>query len=236
MALVPADNSKKRKLMTDLAREWKSGQKEVNDLLSIQDRDLRDKLVEGLTQLAVDISVYNPPKSLWGRMTDVLYMDPGVPEQKKLTFITKVIKNLANPKALSDLDTSRLSAIEDGVSVVSEVKNMSEWVAARIDAKEPFAKDPGFCFDFNFDAIDYAVKGYIRSIDAGMFEMPNYHNLCQEIKKGRVESAKSEQFLMDVVDGKVDPSVVREKVGEILQSLPVRTKPLPRGFGDDLGL
>mgnify|MGYP003455423525 CR=1 FL=1 len=233
MAQVPAENSENGKLMTDLAEEWIAKQKKLNGLISLQDHDLRDKLVGGLMQLALNISVYNPPKPLLGRISDVLFMDPAADEQKKITFITKVIKNLANPTALDDLNTSRMASIEQGISLIPEVQNIGEWVDSRMNAKEPFAKDPGFVFHFHQDAIAYAVNGYLRNIEAGVLEMPHYENLCQQIiSASKLAIAKSAQGRRDIADGKVDSSEVRE----MLPSDPDRSKPDRRRFDNDLGL
>lgn len=224
MAQVPAENSENGKLMADLVEEWKSKQKKVNGLISLHDHDLRDKLVDGLMKLALNISVYNPPKSLLGRISDVLFMDPAAAEQKKITFITKAIKNLANPTTLDDLNTSRLASIEQGISLLSEVQNMGEWVGSRMNAKEPFARDPGFVFNFHQDAIAYAVDGYLRNIEVGVLEMPHYENLCQQIiSASKLATAKSAQAR-------------RDEVREMLPFEPDRSKPDRFRFDNDLGL
>jgi hypothetical protein len=235
MPLTSIENEKKLKLMADLAASWTSQQAKVNRSIAIQDHDLRDKLLGSITRLVlnigIDLEMNNASKTFLGRLGDAISLQSGETE-KKLKVLKKANKALLNPDALDNVNNSRIADIDGGVSVVPGVFNKDEWIASRLDAEDPFAIDPGFAFDVNFDAIDSAVKGYLKEIETGSEALPDYQRLCQQIHVGKLQSKKAAEDLLNLIDGKIKLSSPNPPT----INTPQQSKRDASIFGKDLGL
>lgn len=196
MSQLPAENETKLKLMADLAALWTTKQSNVNRLIAIQDLELRDNLIGELTRFVLnaktDHEMSKASMTFLGRISDLISTGSF---EKKLNVAKNAIKALLTPGALENVDDSRISDIEQGVSVVPGVLNRDEWMEARLQLKDPFIADPGFEFNLDHDAINRAVKTYVKEIEAGSEAMPEYQRLCQKINAGKLQNAQQADFL-----------------------------------------
>jgi hypothetical protein len=193
MSQTPANNENNVQLMADLAASWSSQQEKVNRLIAIQDLELRDNLAGSLTRFVLnaktDYDMSKASMTFLGRIGDLISTG-SLEVEKKLNTAKKAIKVLLKTDALESVDASRIADIEQGVSVIPGVLNKDEWIAARLNAQDPFALDAGFDFDLDHYAIDKAVKGYIKGIENGQQDMPDYQHLCQQINAVKLQMAE----------------------------------------------
>lgn len=200
MSMTPdsAADKKNPQLAADLAAAWSSQQEKANLSIAVQDLELRDKLVGSLTRFVInektEHELSRASMTFLGRISDLISTG-SFEVEKKLNTAKKAIQVLLKDDALEGLDASRLEDIMQGVSVVPGVLNKEEWVAARLNAPDPFAADPGFVFDLDHDAISSAVEGYVSEIQAGSEAMPDYQGLCQKIQFAKLKYAAHWELL-----------------------------------------
>ena len=187
--------------LSNLSASWRTQQVKVYRLMEHEDSELHIRLQKALEifalNVAKDLELNNASKTFLGRIGDVISFNSG-PLESQLSVAKKSLKLLSQlgegwkisdrfVDQLKSAECSRYADIHRGVSLLPGVMDREEWVKQRIDCVNPYEADPGCVFDINYEAIDSAVKSYLKGIEKGSQEMPDYRCLSQQMQIAKLE-------------------------------------------------
>lgn len=196
-----SESSKHLRKLSNLSASWRTQQVKVYRLMEHEDSELHIRLKKALETFALnvakDIELNNASKTFMGRIGDVISLNSG-PLESQLSVAKKALKLLSQPgegwkisdrfvDQLKSAECSRFSDVHRGVSLLPGVMNREDWIKQHIDCENPYDHDPACVFDINDDAIDGAVMSYLKDIEKGSQEMPDYRRLTQHIHIVKLE-------------------------------------------------